>query len=549
MQPTYWIIIGVSVIAIVATFWQSIRHKKKVYQFIRERYGQPAQKNYTDKLESIQEYWKKCAQHLPKYKAVDEITWNDLELDLVFDHLNTTYSSVGSEVLYARLHRLDGAVPDELIVDLKADTSLREDVAYFLHGIAKADYNHVSDFLFDPASQKTAGFYTWQGFVPIVGLILLPFYYPAGIVAITLGLLWNIYTQSRLRLRIEHGISAISYLSRVIFFGRKLAGRLQPSQPEFANELKSVIEPLKGIPSQLPVQVDGSHPLAFLVQYLNYTILLDFMMYNRALKLLIKQPQALQQIWEKIGDLEIALLIASLEERQPTAKPVFHDTYSIEADDIVHPLIIDPIPNPVDFSHSTLVSGSNASGKSTYVKAIAISGITSQCLGRAFAKSFAMKRGQIITSMAIRDDIHEGDSYFVAEIKSLKRMIDATQSGRTIYLFIDEILKGTNTVERIAASHAMLKFFHAHGVPVIAATHDIELTELQAPYMRNIHFREEVHENEITFDYQIKQGPTQTTNAINLLKYYDFPERLTDQAEKMADQFKQTRQWSEISDS
>ncbi|HHT20444.1 MAG TPA: hypothetical protein GXZ74_03270 [Tissierellia bacterium] len=545
MQQTIVLVLSMLVVIIAATLWQSIRHKKKVYHYVRQRYGQAPQKSYTDKLESIREYWQACAKVLPDYQAVDQITWNDLELDLVFDHLNTTYSSLGSEVLYARLHRLDGPPPEQLIDVLKHDQALRDDVAYFLHGIAKWDYNHVSDYLFDPAAQKTAGFYTWQGFVPVLGLILLPFHSPLGIITITTGFAWNAWTQSRLRLRIEHGISAIAYLSRAIHFGQKLAKRLKSSEPSYAQALQSALEPLKSIPSKLPIQVDNANPLAFLVQYLNYAILLDFTMYNRALQILIKQPQALHRLWETLGDLEIALAIASLEERQTITRPIFQTDHAITAQNITHPLIKEAVPNPVDFTRSTLVSGSNASGKSTYVKAIAISAITAQCLGRVFADQFSMKPGRIITSMAIRDDIHEGDSYFVAEIKSLRRMIEATLSGQTIYLFIDEILKGTNTIERIAASHAMLSFFHEHRVPLIAATHDIELTELQAPFMNNIHFREEVHQDEITFDYQIKAGPTQTTNAINLLKYYDFPTEVTDQAERLADHFKLNRRWSD----
>ena len=544
IQPIYMLILIILMVIIGGVVFQAWRHKKKVRRFLRDGFGKAPTKGYTDKLESISEYWKACAKQLPEYRAVDDITWNDLELDLIFDALNTTYSSVGSEVLYSRLHRIDSPDLEELIQAIKADEELRIDIAYYLHGLAKNDYNHASDFLFDPSSQKMAGFKPWQGLLPLVGLAVMPFSFGAGLILTMFSLAFNQWTRSRVNLRVEHGIDAVRYIANAIHFGGKLANVTETDLPEYADQLRQIIAPLKKIPSRLPVRMDPNNPLSGLLMYFNYAILLDFYQYNHALSVLIKHPEAMHQLWEKIGDAEIALVIASMDQRLPTVKPRFHEQHSIMAEDIVHPLIENAVPNPVDFSRSTLVSGSNASGKSTYVKAIAISAITAQNLGRSFAKSFSLHRGRVFTSMAIRDNIYQGDSYFVAEIKSLKRMIDASLEGKPIYLFIDEILKGTNTIERIASSHAMLNFFHQQKVPVIAATHDIELTELQADDMTNIHFREQVSQKEITFDYQIKPGATQTTNAINLLKYYDFPSNLTDQASQMARDFKQTRSWS-----
>ena len=119
-----------------------------------------------------------------------------------------------------------------------------------------------------------------------------------------------------------------------------------------------------------------------------------------------------------------------------------------------------------------------------------------------------MKPSYIVTSMAIQDNVLDGDSYFIAEIKSLKRIIRLIEEGKPCISFIDEILKGTNTIERIAASAAMMEWLSMNkGINVIAS-HDIELTEMARHSYTNYHFRESIEDGEIRFDYTVHPGPS-----------------------------------------
>jgi hypothetical protein len=545
MLPAKYIVvllIAATSLSIIASLW---RRKRKLRKYIREQFGKEPVGRNTDKLESVRKYWQTCAARFPEYRAIDETTWYDLEMDLFFEAINTTWSSVGSEVLYARLHRLTSSDLEQLIQVFLEKEDLRTEVAYCLHDIGKADYHYAEEFLFDPESQKPVGYRPWQSYLPLAGLAVAPYHLLFGLLIVSIGIAWNIRTRMTYRAQTEYGIEAVRYISGAITRGKKILSLLSKASPDDAVKLRDAIAPLKAIVSIVPLQLGAGDPLSVVLEYFNYTLLLDFNMYNRILSHLIKNPGALHHFWETLWNVEIALVIASMEQRYSMVKPVFHAEHSIIAKDIVHPLVKNAVPNSVDFSMSTLVSGSNASGKSTYVKAIAISAITSQNLHRAFAGSFAMKRGQIITSMAIRDNIYKGDSYFVAEIKSLKRMIEACREGNVVYLFIDEILKGTNTVERIAASHSLLEWFEKKGGLVISATHDIELTELLSGIMKNIHFRETVTDDEILFDYKLKDGPTRTTNAINLLHYYDFPDEIVEPARMRAERFLRKRSWRE----
>ncbi|MEG3033831.1 MAG: DNA mismatch repair protein MutS, partial [Enterococcus sp.] len=138
-----------------------------------------------------------------------------------------------------------------------------------------------------------------------------------------------------------------------------------------------------------------------------------------------------------------------------TSQPIFSEEIVVTGTEVYHPLLATPVPNEVNWTKNTLVTGSNASGKSTYVKSVAISCILSATIHTALATKFQLPFGHILTSMAVEDDIFEGDSYFVAETKSVKRVLDFAKTNVPCLCFIDEILKGTNTIERISASSSM----------------------------------------------------------------------------------------------
>lgn len=227
-----------------------------------------------------------------------------------------------------------------------------------------------------------------------------------------------------------------------------------------------------------------------------------------------------------------------------TSQPVFSEEVQVLGEEVYHPLLTTPVPNEVNWTKNTLVTGSNASGKSTYVKSVAISCILSATIHTALATHFQLPFGHILTSMAVEDDIFEGDSYFIAEIKSVKRVLDLAETTVPCLCFIDEILKGTNTIERIAASSSMVHWLGAYPSLAFVATHDIELTEILKESCDNVHFEEQVtKEQGVTFDYQLRQGPSTTRNAIQLLHVLNYPQSIVEQAKKEADYFDQHRSW------
>lgn len=135
----------------------------------------------------------------------------------------------------------------------------------------------------------------------------------------------------------------------------------------------------------------------------------------------------------------------------------------------------------------------------------------------------------------------------MVEIKSLKRIIDAINYDIPFLCFVDEILRGTNTIERIAASSEVLKYFStSNNCICIAATHDIELTHILEGHFDNYHFQEEIKNNDIKFDYKFYKGRATTRNAIKILKLIGYDKNIVKSAEKSAENFMKDGIWRKI---
>ena len=147
--------------------------------------------------------------------------------------------------------------------------------------------------------------------------------------------------------------------------------------------------------------------------------------------------------------------------------------------------------------------------------------------------------------MALRDDIGSGESYYIVEIKALKRILDAAFAGTgPILCFVDEVLRGTNTIERIAASTQILKSLSDSNILCFAATHDIELTELLKDDFENYHFEEDVREGDVFFNYKLQSGKATTRNAIKLLSLMGYRQEIIEKAAAQAEHFAATGVWT-----
>lgn len=271
---------------------------------------------------------------------------------------------------------------------------------------------------------------------------------------------------------------------------------------------------------------------ALVSDYLIGALMWDFIVYDKVIRNLMGKQKEFMELYRFVGETDMCISIASFRRSlEEYCIPEFSEK-KLVMEDIYHPLIDMPVKNSLDMKKSILLTGSNASGKSTFVKAIAINTILGQSIYTCAAKHMIIPNARIITSMAIRDDILSGESYYIREIKYLKRMIEKSNEERMLICGIDEILRGTNTMERVAASMAILNYLYDKNCLIMVATHDLELAKTQANKYDNYYFCETFEDNDIAFNYKLYKGISNTHNAIQLLQTVGFPEEIVDSARK-----------------
>ena len=178
---------------------------------------------------------------------------------------------------------------------------------------------------------------------------------------------------------------------------------------------------------------------------------------------------------------------------------------------------------------------------------VAISQILMQSIDTVPAKEWSAPYMKVATSMALTDNLLGGESYFIVEIRSLKRIVDMAAGSEVPVLgIVDEVLRGTNTIERIAASSKILEALACGKTIIFAATHDIELSFILESIYRNLHFEEEIDGGDVRFSYKLKEGRAMTRNAIRLLGIAGYSKDVVDAAQKMAEDFVLSGEWDRI---
>lgn len=169
---------------------------------------------------------------------------------------------------------------------------------------------------------------------------------------------------------------------------------------------------------------------------------------------------------------------------------------------------------------TTIITGSNMSGKTTWLRTLGMNAVLAWAGAPVCAAAFSLSPLALYTSIRVDDNLAEGMSTFYAELLRIKEMVAAERTGRPLLLLIDEIFKGTNSADRITGARAALAHLtNAHSITLVS-THDFELCDLEVPgsRVRNAHFEEQYQDGRIAFDYRLRAGRCQTTNAVYLLR-------------------------------
>lgn len=553
----YVIFLGVIVIAlilfVVKGLWDQRNQKIKFRNKLRDSYGKFPEKEYhSERIDSLGRYFEKHQEGF----QIDSITWNDLEMDRLFTLMDHSHSATGEEYLYHTLRTLKFDLDYLKEQDRKVDYFMKEqDKRIYLQevfaGIGYTGKYSIYDYLdyLDNMEQKGNIKHILQilAFIPCILLATVDFF--PGLMTIIGLACYNIVTYIKDKREMEPFITSFSYLFRILNHIERIGKVNAPVIQNECEELKNLKKNFKNFYKNsgfVMKTADGSNPLDVIFVYMNMLFHFDLMVFNRMFRALTGHKKELDQIISICGYLETILSIgcfrASLDKY---CVPEFVTEKGISTTNLYHPYLKEPVKNTFQTQQGILLTGSNASGKSTFLKTVAINAVLAQTVFTVLADNFTSTFFRVMTSMALRDNMEQGESYYIVEIKSLKRILDQIGTEQVpVLCFVDEVLRGTNTVERIAASSRILKSLSGTKVLSFAATHDIELTSLLEQAYDNYHFEEEFKDGDIVFPYILKMGKATSRNAIQLLGIIGYEENIIEEANQMAKQFVETGRWS-----
>ncbi|MBC7626494.1 MutS family DNA mismatch repair protein [Ferruginibacter sp.] len=482
--------------------------------------------------------------HSPK----EHLYSNDLDIfgrASLFQYINRTASEMGSALLADwLLHPADTAILQQrqtAIKELAIETEWRQQLQALgkQKKIQTATQQRLQNWLNEPKGFSSAKYWAWLRFVlPGILLTILALNI-AGIVPYQIRNM-ALLVFAIIAYFIAKKVAPIhQYLSKIVSELEVMAGSIElieklhcttelltGMQKQFLQKnyaSSSALKELKGIVEKLDLRLNPVVfiPLDVLLQWdLQQVLALD--------KWKKKYHQHALQWFNMLAQFEALSSLATLSFNHPEWYfPVFKEShFFMQGKQIGHPLInvSKRVNNDILINESgeiMLITGSNMAGKSTYLRSIGINVVLAMAGAPVCAESFTLSPVQIISSMRISDNLEESTSTFYAELKKLKTVIDLVNEGAKVFILLDEILRGTNSLDRHTGSVALLKQLIKKHAAGIIATHDVELAQLKETFPRNIlnyHFDAQVSNNELYFDYKLKTGVCESLNASILMK-------------------------------
>ncbi|SFU10765.1 MutS domain V [Algoriphagus locisalis] len=258
---------------------------------------------------------------------------------------------------------------------------------------------------------------------------------------------------------------------------------------------------------------------------LNLLFWTDLYLYLRLVSWKKKHGNLVANFPAHLVEWEVLVSLGAFENEVGGKGKVIEVEKGLIAKEVSHPLLVPGVAVPNTFlindkQRVILLTGANMSGKTTFMRTLGTNCVLVNLGLSPFAQEFGFSGFQLYTSMRNSDNLGESVSSFYAELSRIKKLIDRIELGEQIFFLLDEILKGTNTEDRIAGSEALIRQVERTNAFGVISTHDIELSELEdrIESVSNFSFHSEIHDQNIDFDYKIKRGACPSFNAHKLME-------------------------------
>lgn len=510
--------------------------------------------------------------NLEKYRAIiheeesliDQSTSKDLNIKEIFAKTNRCYSSIGSREYYDILHnplmnKEDIKKRRQKIDFLKENGEIRKkyitifddlgfdrvvdplDIIMFEYNVNKLGIFLSLSFLLGLIVSIVAYFITKD--MSLLFLALLIFAIGNLVVTVqrnnsstTMGK--GIVSKFKVKRNEDSDMKSFLSLTRVISSGIKIEKINRSTEILDAYDENSM-KKVKSFSSS--VSAYNSAKTNPILSTVIDAFFLQFILYQMAVRGLTENKDDIKKFIAYVGKCDALLGMATYEKYLDInlvdfsiAKHVDEKCYmkAIEAKNV---LVKNCVPNSIEINNNGLIlTGSNMSGKSTFMRTLGQCILFSQCFGRTFSKEYEASIFKLRSTLVSSDDILSGKSYFMDEATGVLRLINGIEEDVSSFILIDEIFRGTNPIERISASSAIIDYIQSKNAICIVATHDKDIAYLSKGNFKEYYFDESVDNGKLKFDYKLKEGIAHSTNAIKLMKQIGYPIEIIDEALRLS---------------
>ena len=396
--------------------------------------------------------------------TIDAETTADLDLNAVFERIDRTTSKVGQQCLYARMRTLrgeeDAAAFGRSTDCFSRNGELAASCTKSLSRLTDEDAYGLQSLIFDtPAKVRYFAWVYPLTLLAVATLLAAPFY-PLSLLLFMAIFAVNLYIHYSNKLNVSLYGSAVKQLSLALRTARELAVEEVPGTEEATGQIRQVAE-VERRSRVVGTQGDSANELAAIawlfIELAKVAFNIEVILFQRFIGSITARRDAIHGMFRFIGETDAAISVARLRSETQTCRPQFVDGKYLKAEQVVHPLIDGCVPNTLVLDGTgLLLTGSNMSGKTTFIRTLVLNALTAETLDICFAVSYTAPYMRLLSSIRISDDIAEGTSYYLQEVLTVKRFLEAAQDSAPCLFALDELFKGTNTTERIAAGKAVL---------------------------------------------------------------------------------------------
>jgi len=493
--------------------------------------------------EQVESYFRK-KDHSGDFQVLSDKTCNDLDFQELFLFIDRTNSRVGQQFLYNRLRTIpqnsnETETHEKLIDKLTNDPDFRVNIQCQLARLNNRETFYIRSLFQEEHIEQPKWFFVIRllAFTSLLSLVLL-FFNPKmafvlfGVFIVNMGVhYWN-------KKNLYQYLASLPQLLKLNSVARSLFKNdgLKPIDPELQESI-DILDQVRNRMTffNLEVKLQGDMQALFwgILEIFKIAFLIEPLLLFGVLRRLDTKRKEIENVFVFVGQIDALISIASLRNGlQNYCIPEISNTKKqIIATEAYHPLIPECVKNSITVrGKSILLTGSNMSGKTSFIRTIGINSVTALTLNTCFADRFALSRLKVFSAIRISDDLMNDKSYYFEEVLTIKEMIDQSAEAKSNLFLLDEIFKGTNTIERISAGKAVLSALTKTDNIVFVSTHDIELADLLKDEYELYHFSEKVDHKTVDFDYKLKDGKLKKRNAIRILQINDYPEAIIEEA-------------------